>query len=307
MKISIIGAGNVGGLTAMRISESNLADVFLVDINENLAKAKAFDIEDGSFFSFNNKKIIATADFSQISDSDIVIITAGFARQIGMSREDLLKKNFNIVKEIANKIKLYCPNCIIIVVTNPVDIMSYVVLKETGFKRKKVFGMGASLDSWRFSNLISKRLAVSISKAKGLVIGAHGDKMLPLPRLSKVNNRPLDKILSKQQIAELVDMAKNRGSEIVSLYGSGSAYFAPSRAILAICQAIIYNRDSKIPISAYLDGEFGVKDVCIGVLAKIDKDGIHQIVDLKLKEDEQKLFLEAVSSLKQNIRLLYPH
>ena len=306
MKISVIGAGSVGGLTAMRIVENNLADVFLIDVNENIARAKASDIDDARSLACHDKKIIVTNDFSLISDSKIVVITAGFARQPGMTREDLLKKNYAVLKDVSNNIKVHCPNAIIVVVTNPVDIMTYVVIKETGFKKKKVLGMGSSLDSSRFNHLISHKLNVSILKVKGLVIGAHGENMLPLPRFTKVNNHPLEEVLKSEEIIELVEMTKNRGAEILALYGAGSAYFAPSRAIFDICDAIIHDRDAQIPVSVYLNGEYGISDVCIGVLAKINKTGVHQIIDLKLKEKEQQIFLEAANSLKGNIRLLYP-
>jgi len=306
MKISVIGAGNVGGLAAMRIVENDLADVVLLDVNDNVAKAKAADIDDARSLACHNKKLFVTNDYSKISDSKVVVVTAGFPRKPGMQREDLLRKNYDVLKDIAEKIKKHCPHTIVVAVTNPVDIMTYVLLKETGFKRKKVFGMGPSLDTSRFNHLVSDKLNVSILKVKGLVIGAHGQAMLPLPRLTSVNNHPLEEVLKHEEIIELVEIAKNRGAQIVSLYGSGSAYFAPSRAILDICDAVIHDRDAKIPVSVYLKGEYGAADVCIGVMAKINKTGVHEIVELDLNEKELKTFSEAVKSIKQNIKVLYP-
>ena len=306
MKISVIGAGNVGGLTAMRIVENDVADVVLLDLNENLAKAKASDIDDARSLACHNKKLFITKDFSKMADSKVVVVTAGFPRKPGMQREDLLKKNYDVLKDIAKKIKTHCPQAVVLAVTNPVDIMTYVLLKETGFKRNKVFGMGSSLDTSRFNHLLSDKLNVSILKVNGLVIGAHGQAMLPLPRFTKVNKHPLAEVLKREEVIELVEMTKNRGAQIVSLYGSGSAYFAPSRAILDICDAVMHDRDAKIPVSAYLKGEYGATDVCIGVLAKINKTGIHEIIKLDLNEKENRIFSDAVKSIKESIQVLYP-
>ncbi|MFH1622878.1 MAG: malate dehydrogenase [Candidatus Omnitrophota bacterium] len=305
MKISIIGAGNVGGLTAMRILEQGIADVVLVDIAKNLAKAKAFDLDDARAIAKHTSPIEGTEDFSKIKDSDIVVVTAGLARRPGMTREDLLRKNYNIVKTISKNIRKLARNSIVIAVCNPVDIMTYVLLKEIGFDKKRVFGMGLGLDSSRFSNLISLKLKVPSNKVKALVIGSHGETMLPLPRLSTVNNRPLDKVLSKKDIDGLVNSTKKRGAEIVGLYGSGSAYFAPSAAILEICLAIKNNSKDAIPVSAYLEGEYGISKVCIGVPAKIDRSGIREIVKLDLDATEKELLIESAKAIKKGIKFIY--
>jgi malate dehydrogenase len=223
-----------------------------------------------------------------------------------MTREDLLKKNYEIIKDVSKYIKELCLNSIVIVVSNPVDIISYVLLKETGFDKRRVFGMGASLDSSRFNNFISKKLNAPISKINSLVIGSHGEAMIPLPRFSTIKGKPIDKIIKQEQIDELVRQTKNRGVEIVSLYGSGSAYFAPSAAILEICATIINKKEKNITVSAFLEGEYGVSDVCIGVPAVINKDGIKKIIELKLNAEEKELFSESVKSLKENIDIIYP-
>jgi malate dehydrogenase len=306
MKISIIGAGNVGGLTAMRILEEGIAEVVLVDIANNLAKAKSFDLDDARYLIGHNSAIEGTEDFSKISNSDIIVVTAGLARKPGMTREDLIKKNYEIIKEVSKKIKELSPNAIVIVVSNPVDTMTYVLLKETGFDKKRVFGMGSGLDASRFNNLISKRLKAPSSKIKAMVIGSHGGTMIPLPGFSTVDGKPLDKILNKEEVDELVNMTKNRGAEMVSLYALGSAYFAPSAAILEICKAIIKDQNKGIPVAAYLDGEYGASGVCIGVLARLGKNGIKNIVELDLNKQEKGLFLQSVKSIKESINIIYP-
>lgn len=305
MKISIIGAGNVGGLTAMRILEGGIADVVLVDVAKSLSKAKAYDLDDARAIVGRSSFIEGTEDFSRISASDIVVVTAGLARKPGMAREDLIKKNYEIIKEVAVHIKEKSPKAIVIVVSNPVDIMAYVMLKETGFDKTKVFGMGSNLDSSRFNNLISEKTNISSNKIKSLVIGSHGETMIPLPRFTTVSGKFLTQLLKKEEVNNLVNLTKNRGAEIVSLHGSGSAYFAPSAAILEICQAIITNKDKIIPVSAYLTGEYGVLDVCIGVPVKLNKFGIEKIIELDLNNEEKTLFLESVKVIKQNIKTIY--
>lgn len=305
MRIAIVGAGNVGGLTAMRISEEGIADVVLVDIIKGLSKAKAFDLDDARSIVKHNSFIEGTEAFSKIIGSDIVVVTAGLARRPSMSREDLLKKNYEIVKIVSKNIRELSPNSIVVAVCNPVDIMTYVLLKETGFDKKRVFGMGSSLDSSRFNNLISKKLNVPSSKVKSLVIGSHGKTMIPLPRFSMVDGKSLDQILKKEDIEELVNSTKNRGAEIVSLYGLGSAYFAPSAAILEICRALINKNKETIPVSAYLEGEYGISDVCIGVPAKIDCSGINEIIKLDLNQKEKELFMQSAKSITESIDVIY--
>ena len=305
MKIAIIGAGNVGGATAMRILEEGIAEVVLIDIAKGLSQAKAFDLDDARSIAGHDSSIEGSEDFSKIKGSDIVIVTAGLARKPGMSREDLLKKNYEIIKDISKNIKELCANSIVIAVANPVDIMTYVLLKETGFDKRRVFGMGAGLDSSRFNNLISKKLNIPSSKIEALVIGNHGKEMIPLPRLSKVDGKPLEQILNKEEVDELVSLTKNRGAQIVSLYGSGSAYFAPSVAILDICRAIINDENRTIPISVYLEGEYGVSDVCVGVPAKLGKKGIKEIIKLDLNQQERKLFSQSVKSIRESTDIIY--
>ena len=306
MKISIVGAGNVGGLTAMRILEEGIAEVVLVDIAKGLAKAKAFDLDDARYLIGHPNQIEGTEDFSSISDSDVVVVTAGLARKPGMTREDLLKRNYDILKEVAKHIKNYSPNSIVICVSNPVDIMAYVMLKETGFNKEKVLGMGAGLDTSRFANLIAKKLNVPTKSVNALVMGSHGQTMIPLPRFTTVDGKLLTELLDKKEVDELVKATKERGAEIVSLYGSGSAYFAPSAAILDICYAIVNNDYRIIPVACYLEGEHGVNGIYIGVPAKINRDGVREIIQIDLNEEEKNLFFESAKDIKASIDVIFP-
>lgn len=303
-KISIIGAGNVGGLTAMRIAEAALGDVILVDIAKNLAQAKTEDIKDAISIFNKGASIQGTDDISKIKESNIVVITAGVARRPGMSRDDLLKINTKIVSEVSKGIKRYAPKAIVVVVSNPVDVMTYLVLKKTGFNKRRVFGMGSSLDSGRFATLITKKLNLRPGSIKAKVIGSHSNSMLPIVNSVKIKNRALINCASDKNINDVVEGTKNRGAEIVGLFGSGSAYFAPSAAIFNIVRAIIEDKDVTIPVSCLLNGEYGVGDVCIGVPAKIYKGGIKKIIKLRLTEQEQAMFLSSVDKVKQSIVFL---
>lgn len=305
MKIAIIGAGNVGGLTAMRIVEEGIADVILVDVVKGLAQAKAFDLDDARSIVGQDASIEGTQDFTKIAEANIVVITAGLARKPGMTREDLLKKNYAILKEISTHINELAPQSIVIVVSNPVDIMTYCLLKETGFDRRRMFGMGGGLDSSRFSNLISKKMGVSCSKINALVMGSHGQTMIPLSKHSTVDSKPLSEALNEEGVDDVVSMTKERGGQIISLLGSGSAYFAPAAAILEICQAITQNQGKRIPVSVRLEGEYGVSDVCIGVPAIIGRDGIKEIVEIDLDKSEKQQFVESAEAIRKSIKVIY--
>lgn len=307
MKISIIGAGNVGGLTAMRLAESGLGDVVLIDITKGLAKGKALDLEDAAAVLRYNYNIQGAEEIASIKDSDIIVVTAGLARRPGMTREDLLNKNAQILKGICLQIKSLSANAIVIVVTNPLDLMAYLALKVTGFKTSKVFGMGVSLDAARFTNLISKELKTCNTDIEACVIGSHGEGMLPLPRFSTVKGINLTELLDDTQIKALVERTQKRGQEIVSLLASGSAYFAPSQAITAIVKAIVKDEKRTIGVSAYLSGGYATKDICIGVPCRIGKEGIEKIVEFELNKDEELLFLNSVELICKNLELIKPY
>jgi len=298
MKISIIGAGNVGGTTALRLAQTVSADIFLIDIASGLSLGKAYDLEDARKLVGTHYLISGSEHLQDMLDSDIVIVTAGLARKPGMTREDLLNKNARILKEICLAIKEVASNAIVVIVTNPLDLMTRVALQVTGFSAGKVFGMGVSLDAARFANLISKETLIPVIEIEPLVIGSHGEGMMPLRAFTKVRGKSLDVVLDPAKIKELTAKTVGRGLEIVTLLGSGSAYFAPSAAIVEIVKIIVSQQPRVIGLSAYLNGEYGAKDVCIGVPCRLGKDGIEQIVELKLNTQESQDFLNSCARLK---------
>lgn len=301
MKISVIGAGNVGGMTALRLAEANLGDIVLFDVIKGLAEGKIFDLEDASGITKYSLRAIGTDDISVIENSDITVVTAGLARKPGMSREELLSKNTQILKEICLNIKRLAPRTILIIVTNPLDLMTYLALKVTGFNPNRLFGMGISLDAARFANLISKKLGTSVKKINACVIGSHGEGMLVLPRFTKIGGVTLDKKLNVQETDELVKKTVARGQEIVSLLGNASAYFAPSQAITEIIRTISTGKKRIIGVSAYLNGEYGVKDICIGLPCLLGREGIIRNIELALNENEKAAFIKSAEAIKQNL------
>jgi len=304
MKISVIGAGNVGSLTAMRLAQEGIGEIMLVDIVKGLAQGKAFDLEDAQPILKYNYKIQGFDDINQIKNSDIIVITAGLARKPGMTREELLNKNAEILKDISLNIKKIAPYSIVIVVTNPLDLMTYFVLKITGFNPTKVLGMGPNLDTARFANLISKELNVPPSDIDALVIGSHGEGMLPLARFTKIKGVSLDELLDDKKIETLLNKTVERGAEIVTLLGSGSAYFAPSAAITAIVKAIAKDEKRTFGVCAYLNGEYGIGDVCIGVPCRLGREGIEKIIELDLNQEEKEKLIKSAQSLRELIKQL---
>jgi len=302
MKISVIGAGNVGGLTAMRLAQEGLGDIFLVDIAKGLAQGKVCDLEDTQAILKSNFNIIGTDDINEIRDSDIVVVTAGLARKPGMTREDLLNKNAQILKAVCLNIKTLAAKSIVIIVTNPLDLMTRLAQQVLGLPVNKVFGMGITLDAARFANLISKELNVAVTQIEACVIGSHGEGMLPLPRFTKVSGEPLDKIIGKDKAQELIVKTFDRGKEIVAFLGSGSAYFAPSAAIAEIVTTIAKGDSQTLGLSAYLNGEYGIKDVCIGVTCRLGKNGIEKIVELELNREELAALQDCASKLKEQFK-----
>ena len=306
MKISIIGAGNVGALSAMRIAQYCLSEVVLIDIVKGIAKGKALDLEDARSILKINYNINGSDDINDIQDSDIVVITAGLARKPGMTREELLAKNAQILKEVCLNIKVKAPQAIVVVVTNPLDLMTYLALKVTGFPKNRVLGMGISLDASRFANLIAQELKLQPADIEAIVIGAHGEGMLPLAKHTKVKGVSLDEFLSQEKIDALVKKTVGRGAEIVSYLGSGSAFFAPSAAVAEVVKAIAKDEKKTLGVCAYLGGEYGIKDICIGVPCRLGKNGIENIIELDLSNSEKKSLSasgESIRKLLQNLPL----
>ncbi|MCX5711636.1 MAG: malate dehydrogenase [Candidatus Omnitrophica bacterium] len=302
MKISIIGAGNVGATTAMRIAQARCGKVVLFDIVKGLAQGKCLDMEDARSLLKNDYDLTGTDDIHLIKNSDIVVVTAGLARKPGMTREDLLAKNTQILKDVCNNIKTLCSEAIVIIVTNPLDLMTYSAIKLTGFKPQRILGMGITLDSSRFANLISKELSVPVTDIEAVVIGTHGEGMMPLAGLTKVKGKLLTDLVKPEKAAELVKRTGLRGAEIVGLLGSGSAYYAPSAAIADLVEVIASGKSAVRGISAYLNGEYGVKDVCIGTPCQIGKAGIEKILEVRLSKEEKDAFLKSTNSLKEQIK-----
>jgi malate dehydrogenase len=263
------------------------------------------DLEDARPILKYNYNLQGTDDIIRIKGSDIIVITAGLARKPGMTREELLAKNAQILKDICLNIKKLAPRSIVIVVTNPLDLMTYFAFKILGFGPHKVFGMGISLDAARFANLISKELNIPNTDIEPCVIGSHGEGMLPLPRLSKIRGISLEEFLDAKKLSALVDKTINRGAEIVSMLGSGSAYFAPSAAAAALTKAVAKDEKRIIGACAYLDGQYGLRDVCIGVPCRIGRNGIEQIIELDLAQEEKEKFINSAESIRQLTKQLH--
>lgn len=304
MKVSVIGGGNVGSLAAMRLAQEGLADILLIDIVKGLAQGKAADLEDARSILKYNYNIQGTDDIKLIKDSDVIVVTAGLVRKPGMTREDLLNKNSAILKDISLEIKKITPNSLVIVVTNPLDLMTYFVLKNTGFNSNRVFGMGINLDAARFANLVSKELNLAVTDIDACVIGAHGEGMIPLSRFTKIKGVTLDEFIDDKKMEILLNKTVNRGAEIVSLLGSGSAYFAPSAAIAAVVKAILKDEKRTLGVSAYLNGEYGLSDVTIGVPCLIGRKGIEKIIELELNRSEKEALTKAAETIRQLIKQL---
>jgi len=304
-KITIIGAGNVGGLTAMRIAQENLGEVCLIDVVPGMAQGKSYDLVDCRQILNVAYQIEGTEDIDLVKDSRVVVITAGLARKPGMTREDLLTKNSQIIKAICEKVKALAPDSIVIIVTNPLDAMTYYAGKILGFDPRRVFGMGLTLDGSRFANLISCELNVPVTRIQPVVVGSHGEAMLPLPRLTMVGSFSLTEVIKDpSKIAKLVKGTVERGKEIVALLGSGSAYFAPSAAIAQLVSAVIKDKRMPYGVSAQLNGEYGLNDICCGVPCVIGEQGIIKIVELDLNSQEKKDFAESVEAIRNLNSLL---
>jgi len=299
MKISIIGAGNVGSTIALRLLEAELGEVILVDIAKGLALAKALDLQDSQYIQKKNFRIWACEDIACIKDSDIVVVSAGIARRPGMTREELLNTNGLILKELCLKINELAQQAIVIIVTNPLDLMTLLAFKLIGFPRSRIFGMGISLDASRLANLIAKEVGVPIQDVEAYVIGSHGEGMLPILRLCRVKNKKLEGLLDEDKKRQLVQMTINRGAQIVNLLGNGSAYFAPSAAVASLVEAVVKDEKRIIGVSAYLNGEYGLSDVCLGVMARIGRGGIEEIVDLGLNQSELQTLAQTAKRLKE--------
>lgn len=297
-KVSIIGAGNVGASLAQMIVQSGISDVVLFDVAEGIPQGKALDIAEACPLWGSSSSIIGTNDYSQTENSDVIVITAGFPRKPGMSRDDLLHANAKVVSEVTENTSKLSPKAVIIVVTNPMDVMAQLSMKVSGFSRERVIGMGGILDSARFRTFVSWELNVSPEDVEALVLGGHGDLMVPMPRFTTVKGVPITELLSKDRIEALVERTRHGGAEIVSLLKTGSAYYAPAAATYQMVKTVLFDEKRVLPCSAYLDGEYMTNGVYTGVPVMLGHGGVEKIVELKLNEQERADFEKSVLAVK---------
>ena len=306
-KVSIIGAGNTGATLAFIVAQQELADVVLIDRpeSEGLVKGKALDILESSPIYGFDVNVTGTIDYADSANSDVVVITAGVARKPGMSRDDLVQVNEAVMHDVTKEIVKYSPNCKIIVLTNPVDAMTYSVLQASGFPKERVIGQSGVLDTARYQTFIAEALNVSVKGIRGLVLGGHGDTMLPLITSTNVNGVPLNKLLNNSQITQIVERTRKGGAEIVELLGNGSAYYAPASAVYSMVEAILKDQKRLLPSIALLEGEYSFSDICLGVPTILGSKGIERIVELQLSEDEQaqlQVSANAVTEVKKSLK-----
>jgi malate dehydrogenase len=300
-KISIIGAGFVGATAAHWAAERELGDVVLVDILEGIPQGKALDLFESSPIEGFDAKVIGTNGYEETKGSDVVIITSGVPRKPGMSREDLLDINKKIIESVVAEVVARSPNAFLMMVTNPLDTMTYLACVKSGLPRERVMGMAGVLDTARFRSFIAMELGVSVEDIQALLLGGHGDEMVPLPRYSAVSGIPLSQLLPKERIDRLVDRTRKGGGEIVNLLKTGSAFYAPSAGVIQMAEAILKDKKRILPCCVYLNGEYGLKDICFGVPVKLGAKGIESIIELELTEEEKKLVAKSAESVKKSI------
>ncbi|MGJ3220578.1 malate dehydrogenase [Geobacillus thermoleovorans] len=305
-KISVIGAGFTGATTAFLLAQKELGDVVLVDIPqlENPTKGKALDMLEASPVLGFDANIIGTSDYADTADSDIVVITAGIARKPGMSRDDLVTTNQKIMKQVTKEVVKYSPNCYIIVLTNPVDAMTYTVFKESGFPKNRVIGQSGVLDTARFRTFVAEELNISVKDVTGFVLGGHGDDMVPLVRYSYAGGIPLEKLIPKDRLDAIVERTRKGGGEIVNLLGNGSAYYAPAASLVEMVEAILKDQRRILPAIAYLEGEYGYEGIYLGVPTILGGNGIEKVIELELTEEEKVALAKSVESVKNVMRML---
>lgn len=303
-KITVVGGGFVGSTAAHWIASKELADVVLIDINGDMAAGKALDLAQSAPVEGFDANVTGSADYSHSANSEVVIITAGLPRKPGMSRDDLLTTNAKIVRECAANAAKHSPNATLIIVSNPLDAMCHVAKEASGFPKERVIGMAGVLDGARFRTFIAKELDVSVEDVQAFVYGGHGDTMVPMPRYVTVGGIPLPQLLPKEKIDALVQRTAKGGAEIVGLLKTGSAYYAPSASAVQMAEAIIKDKKRVLPCACYLDGEFGIKGLYVGVLAKIGSKGIEQIMPLEMTADEQAAFKKSAAAVQELVDVL---
>ncbi len=300
-KVSIIGAGNVGATAAYYVAEKVIADIVMVDVVEGMTQAKALDFLHAGPMRRYDVSIRGTGDFSEIAESDVVVITAGLPRKPGMDRMDLLKVNAEIVKSASKKIAQHAPNSTVIVVSNPLDVMCHVAFRTTGFAVQRVVGMAGILDSTRFRYFVARELGCALTDVHAMVLGGHGDQMVPLPRFTTVAGIPITELLDKSAIDRMVDRTRKGGAEIVEYLKTGSAYYAPAASVAEMVEAIITDRKTLAPCACYLRGEYGIEDLFIGVPVLLGKNGIERIIELDLEKEELDQLKESANAVRKGV------
>ena len=303
-KVTVVGAGNVGATTAQRIHQLGYADVVLVDVVEDLPQGKSLDMLESAPVMGTDDKIVGSNSYEATADSDVVVITAGIARRPGMSRDDLLLTNMRITASVTEQVVKFSPNCIIMPVTNPLDAMVQNVYESSGFPRNRVFGMAGVLDTARFRTFIAEELNVSVEDIQAFVLGGHGDDMVPLVRFTNVGGIPLSELMAEEKIDQLVKRTRSGGGEIVELLKEGSAYYAPSAAITQMVESVLLDKKRILPACAYLEGEFGINGLCVGVPVKLGANGMEQVMEIKLTADEQAALKGSADSVQELVEVM---
>jgi len=303
-KVSIVGSGNVGATAAHWMAAKELADVVLIDIIEGVPQGKGLDLLEAMPIEKKDSFVIGTQDYKDTANSDIVVITAGVPRKPGMSRDDLLNINHKIMKDVVGQVVQYSPNCILIIVSNPLDAMAQAAYKMSGFSRNRVIGMAGVLDSARFRAFIAMELKVSVENVTAFVLGGHGDTMVPLPRYSTVAGIPITELMDKATIERLVQCTRDGGAEIVKYLKTGSAFYAPSAAVTEMVEAILKDKKKILPCAAYLEGEYGLRGLYVGVPCKLGTRGIEQIIEIKLTPEEKAALEKSAGAVKELVGVI---
>jgi malate dehydrogenase len=303
-KITVIGAGHVGEVTAFKIAEKELGDVVLLDIIEDMPIGKGLDIREGGPVGKYDSAIIGTNSYSDTADSDIIVITAGKPRTPGMSRDELVDSNVKIVKPVTEEIIKHSPNAILLVVANPLDAMAYTAFKVSGFPKNRVFGMAGILDTTRFRAFLAMEINVSVESIQALVLGGHGDTMVPIARYTTVSGIPVSHFIPKDRLDEIIERTRNGGGEIVKYLKTGSAYYAPSLAITEMVESIVKDKKKILPCAAYLEGEYGINGIYFGVPVKLGANGVEEIIEIDLTDEEKEMIKNSEAAVRTVIDLL---
>lgn len=303
-KVTVIGSGNVGATVAHRLVDKQLADVVMIDILEGIPQGKGLDLLEAGPIEGYDCRVRGTNDYADTRNSDLVVMTAGFPRKPGMSRDDLLKANYEVVRAAIEQAVKYSPDSILIVVTNPLDAMAQTAFKVSGFSKNRVIGMAGILDTARYRTFIAEALSVSVQNVQGFVLGGHGDTMVPVPRYTTVAGIPVGEMMPKEQLDAIIKRTAGGGAEIVNLLKAGSAFYAPSAAVVEMIDAIFNDRKKILPCAAYLEGEYGIHGLFVGVPVKLGARGIEQIIEIKLTPEEQKALEKSAAAVKELVEII---